>query len=327
MAKVATPNILSVARSKNGRSATPLDEIDAQGLKQGLVWVHLTAGDTVSAAQLLTEFGFHPLAIEDALNASERPALHHYDNTLFLSATTVKVGPDGDEEYFEVGLFVGSTFVVSVTTKPCTCIDATFKRWIANPHGLGKNPAFLIHTILDSIVDEYFPASDHLEDAIDAMEEQVYEGHRDAITDALTLKRRLLRMRRHVVDARDILNALLRGDGSLLTAEARPYFQDVYDHALRIAENLDLNRDILATILDTQLSIVSNNLNRVMKIMTALATILMSMGLIAGIYGMNFAFIPELHWQYGYAFAWGLMLLVALVEWIIFRKLGWLSSN
>ncbi|MBX7136038.1 MAG: magnesium/cobalt transporter CorA [Fimbriimonadaceae bacterium] len=322
MAEVAS-NALLIARSKGGRPATALSEIDVEGLRQGLVWMHLTANDRAAATRLLTELGFHHLAIEDALNESERPALHHYDHTVFLSATTVNVNGDGSEDYFEFGLFVGSTFVVSVTTRPCACLEASFQRWMANPHGLGKNPAFLLHTILDSIVDEYFPASDHLEDRIDAMEEEVYSGDRDAITEALQLKRRLLRMRRHVVDARDILNALLRGDGSLLTAEARPYFQDVYDHALRIAENLDLNRDILATIMDTQLSIVSNNLNRSMKIMTATATILMSMGLIAGIYGMNFAYIPELHWRYGYQFAWAFMGFVAVVEWVVFKRLGW----
>lgn len=319
------PYEILAARTSSGVAAVAVDSNFEEAIaeRKGLLWIHVTANEIEASTQLLQSFGFHPLAVEDALSDSERPALHHYDQSIFLAANVVRT--DGDAEtYHEVGIFVGSTFVVTVTRERCTCLQETFRRWSIAPHTVGRNPGFLLHAILDSIVDEYFPASDKLEDDIDDLETGVYKEGREAIDEILQIKKRLMRMRRHTIDLRDALNSLLRGDGALVGNDTRPYFQDVYDHALRIAENLDLNRDILATILDTQLSIISNNLNLVMKKMTAYATMLMSASLIAGIYGMNFKYMPELGLPWGYAGAWILMAVVSIGLFIRFKRIGWL---
>jgi len=289
----------------------------------GLTWVHVVTPDRAEGAAFLQQFGFHPLAIEDALSENERPTVRRYGEATFFSAAAVIQDPD-DERFHEVGFFALPHLIVTVVKAPCSCVAHLFDRWMAEPKRLGKNPAFLVHSILDAIVDDYFPAADRLEDHIDELEERVYVGQAEALAEALGLKRRLLRIRRRTSAIRDVLNGMLRGDWPEISVEARPYYQDVYDHALRITENADLNRDILSTILDTHLSLISNNLNNIMKKMAAIATILMSVSFFAGVWGMNFEHMPELKWPIGYFFALGLMVVVALAEYLGFRRSGWL---
>lgn len=289
----------------------------------GLTWVHVVTPDRAEGAAFLEQFRFHPLAIEDALSENERSTVRRYDDATFFSAAAVLL-EQGEEVYHEVGFFALSHLIVTVVKAPCPCLAHLFERWVADPKRVGKNASFLVHSVLDALVDDYFPAADRLEDEIDELEERVYVGQAEALNEALNLKRRLLRLRRRSSAIRDILNGMLRGDWPEVSPDARPYFQDVYDHALRITENADLNRDILSTILDIHLSLISNNLNNIMKKMAAIATVLMSMSFLAGVWGMNFRFMPELEWAGGYLFALGLMAVVAIAELFGFRRIGWL---
>ncbi|MDW8364157.1 MAG: magnesium/cobalt transporter CorA, partial [Myxococcales bacterium] len=195
----------------------------------------------------------------------------------------------------------------------------------AQPERVGRTPAHLLHLLLDAIVDEYFPIADTLEEKADDLEEAIFAGDGSVqVADILRVKRRLLELRQHITPLRDILNALLRRDVELIPDEVVPYLQDVYDHTLRVAELADINRDILAGVLDAHLSVTSHRLNEVMRILTVISTLLMSAALIAGIYGMNFEFMPELRWKAGYPFAGAMMVLVALIELYIFRRKGWI---
>ncbi len=299
--------------------------IQAFGSGKGLLWVDITAANTQAAAVLLTEqFHFHPLAVEDALSPYERPALQRHDDVLFLAAHAVQQ-QNGEEVYTEIGFFLGQHFMVTVHTGPVPLIEHWFERWTTQPDKVGKTSAHLLHLLLDAIVDEYFPLGDTLEEKSDELEDAIFAGSRDVqVADILQVKHRLLEMRQHITPLRDILNALLRRDMELIPDEVVPYLQDVYDHTLRIAELADLNRDILAGVLDAYLSVVSNRLNEVMRILTVISTVLMSAALIAGIYGMNFVHMPELRWKAGYPFAAAMMVLVGVVEWYIFRRKGWI---
>lgn len=291
----------------------------------GVLWVDVTAHDVTATSNLLIQrFGFHPLAVEDALSPYERPALQRYDGVLFLAAHAVQQ-QDGEEIYSEVGFFLGRHFLVTVHTRPVPLVDHWFERWTAQPERVGKTPAHLLHLLLDAIVDEYFPIGDTLEEKADELEDAIFTGHPGVqVADILQVKRRLLELRQHITPLRDILNALLRHDMEIIPDEIVPYLQDVYDHTLRIAELADLNRDILAGVLDAHLSVVSNRLNEVMRILTVISTILMSAALIAGIYGMNFTHMPELQWKAGYPFAGAMMVLVGMVEWYVFKRKGWI---
>ncbi len=284
-----------------------------------VVWLHLVYHNLAPVEEFLTHsLGFHALAVEDALSDAERPTLHEYDDHLFLSAAKVE-SLDGAETYTEIGFFVSRGSLVTVTSKEMPLINTWFDRWRKAPDRIGDRPVDLVHSIIDSIVDEYYTVADKMEDEVDDLIDNIYQGDNANLRVLLVLKRRLIELRRHVTPMRDMMNGLLRRDVILVPPEARVYFQDIYDHTLRLAELADISRETLTSALDVHLSTVSNNLNTVMKKMTVISTVLMSSALIAGIYGMNFRNMPELNWFWGYPFALLLMIVSGLAILGIFR--------
>jgi len=286
-------------------------------------WLHVQVEDTVAAQTFLeSEFGFHPLEVEDALSPNERPALRVGSDDLFLVAPAVILGKSV-ERYVEIAFFVASHGLVTVATSSAPFLDHWMDRCQLRPESIDDSVK-LVHALLDEIVDSYFPAVDTFGDMIDTLEDQIYLGHKVDLTEALALKRRLLEMRQHLTPLRDILNGLLRRDVAFLDAEDRMYFQDVYDHTLRIVEDIDMERDILSSVLDAQVSVTSNNLNEVMRTLTVISTVLMTGAFVAGVYGMNFTRMPELHWAWGYPFSIFLMVLLGGLEIWYFRRRGWI---
>jgi magnesium transporter len=188
-----------------------------------------------------------------------------------------------------------------------------------------EEPAFLLYVLLDTVVDGYFPVMDALDQAIDEMEDAAFDPTTVAdLGPALQLKRRLLLLRQTLAPMRDLANSLLRADLDLIPDSTRVYFQDVYDHTLRLLEQVDLHRDVLTGALEAQLAQTSNHLNQIMKNLTSVAAILMTLSLVAGIYGMNFHHMPELEWQYGYFGVLGAMAAIAVGLVAYFRKIKWL---
>lgn len=289
-----------------------------------LTWVMVTAHDVEAASQMLIDrFDFHPLAVEDSLSGKERPHLHEAHDHLFLSAPAVD-GNGGRVRYDEIGVFISERLILTVTTRPVPVVTDWFERWTRSPSTVGDSPALMLHALLDAIIDQYFPALDGVEHQAEAIETVLIRGHEASVKDIMRLKRRLLEMRRQLSPFRDIMNGLLRRDLTLLAPSARPYFQDLYDHTLRLLESIDLNRDILTTLFDAHLATVSNRLNAVMRTMTVIATVLMSAAFFTGLYGMNFKGMPELDWAFGYPMVWLAILLTAAVELWIFKKKGWM---
>lgn len=318
---------VTIKAARLGQTCHPVDPVAlTKELQQrsGVLWVHVTATPSEAAETYLQEtFGFHPLEVEDALSDQERPTLRADEASIFLVAPSVVLGGPR-ERYIEVAFFVEDHLLVTVATEDVPMVNHWFDRCLTRPKTVQGSVVFLLHSLLDSIVDAYFPAVDTLAEEIDRVEEAIYAGAQVDVADALLLKRRLLEMRRQVTPLRDVLNGLLRRDVGFLGPDSTAYYQDVFDHTLRMIEVIDMERDILASVIDAHLSIVSNNLNQVMRELTVYATILMSAGLIAGIYGMNFERMPELSWPFGYAFALAAMLAVGLGELWYFRRKGWI---
>jgi len=179
--------------------------------------------------------------------------------------------------------------------------------------------------LIDSIVDGYFPVVDRLAEWTEDVEEEMFSARRGTHTlrSIFSLKKDLFHLRKVLAPSREVINVLLRREHDLFGDEFYPYFQDVYDHINRLIDSLDTYRDLLSSGLDTYLSFVSNDVNQTVKRMTALTAILMVDALVAGIYGMNFVFMPELSWPLGYPFALGLMLVVTVTLIVLFRRLRW----
>jgi magnesium transporter len=311
-----------VHHAEGGFDESPDLESISEILKDSrqILWLDIQDPTDEDIELLRSECGFHELALEDALRRGQRPKIDHYDNYYFIVFYAVRRGRND-----EMSLFIGGNYLITIHTGQVPEIAATVERWRLNADRLGHGIAVPIYSLLDAIVDEYFPVIDEISEEVDKIEGAVFDRQgADHQQEVFALKRELLNLRRVIAPEREVLNALLRRDEPMLGEHTLPYFQDVYDHLIRIMDSIDVARDQLTGLLDAQLSVVSNRLNSVMKRMTALATILMSVNLVASNYGMNFTRMPELEWPLGYTWALGLMLLVGVVLAVIFKRIDWL---
>ena len=296
-----------------------------------VLWVDVASPTEADWAILTDQFRFHPLAVEDAQKQNQRAKLDPYDGYLFLSARawagSTRPTDDAVDATREIDVFLGPNFLVTVHEQGSEPIQETRRRWERNPERLNNHPAFLLYLLLDAVVDDYFPAMDQLDAEIDEVETAIYGPDPALATDlkpALALKKRLLLLRQAVAPLRDVLNQLLRTDDQvLLPAEYRVYYQDVYDHTLRLVEQIDLHRDILTGVMDAMMAQVNNRLNQVMKTLTGISTVLMSVTLVASIYGMNFKHMPELQTRYGYLGALCAMIVIAVGLTTYFKRIKW----
>jgi magnesium transporter len=303
-----------------------LDRVSDVLLHEGeFVWIGLYEPDGALLAKIQHEFGLHELAVEDARNAHQRPKVDEYGESLFVVLRTAQ-RVDGALRFGETHVFVGSRYVVSVrhgASLPYTDVRA---RCEASPQLLEKGPAFVLYAIMDFVVDQYFPIAGECEERLEALEEAIFaEGGRRDTTEAIyDLKRELVALKRAVTPLIDVCNRLVRFGSALIPEATRPYFRDVYDHVIRINEQVDTQRELLTTALEANLSLVGIRQNEVMKRLAAWAAILAVPTAVAGIYGMNFEAMPELHWAYGYPVVMGGIGTLCGVLYWRFRRAGWL---
>lgn len=292
------------------------------------MWVDVQEPAQEVVEPLLEErFGFHELAAEDTLSATTLPKYDSFSKYDFFIFRTVSVSlTDHASETFKIAAFLGANFLVTVHRRPLPTIDAVCNRLPSDRRLLERGPDFLLHAIVDEMVDAHFPLLDRIEDAIDDLQERIFENADDAhLEELLHLKRDLNVLRRHSLPQRELLNQISRGDARFVQREHLIYFRDVYDHMYRISETIDVDRDQMSGTMDAYLSVVANRTNEIMKVLTIFSAIMLPLSLIAGIYGMNFTHMPELQWARGYPFALGLMLATALLMLVWFWRRGWIA--
>lgn len=307
-------------------TVNPEDISEILQVKDQFVWLDMQAPQEADIALLRDEFKFHPLAIEDAIRHHERPKVDSYEGYYFLVFYAIGYDQEKNRLLTEaMNLFIGANYIVSVHEGDISAIDETIKRWQKDEEEFGNDAGALLYALLDTITDDYFPVIDRLADRVEALEELIFERFQEsALQDVFSLKRDLLSIRRIVAPERDVLNVLIRREVPIFERNTILYLQDVYDHIVRITDSIDTYRDLLSSALDAFLSVQSNRLNQVVKVLTITSIVLMTDALIAGIYGMNFEFMPELHWQYGYPFALGIMLVLTVGLVAFFRWRKWL---
>jgi magnesium transporter len=295
-----------------------------------LIWLDLQQPDSDDLALLTEKIGLHQLAREDLEKRHQRPKLDTYPEQHVLVAYDVidRQRSDGDFGMAEIHFIAGKDYVVSVHWEPSPSLEEVQKRWRQKVPAVGATAGELLHTILDTIADGYFPLLDHLSDRIDHLQDEIMGGagsptDRSVLREVLHTKRRLLDLRRVVAPLRDVVNGLLRRDAPVVDEAKLPYYQDLYDHLVRVLDQIDIAREMLAATLDANLSVTSNNLNVVVKRLTAFTVILMIPTLIAGIYGMNFHYMPELSWPVGYFLALGAMAASMIGAYLYFRRHDW----
>ena len=318
-----------------------LDEIDVLLAKPGhLVWLDVPTPAVDDLLLLQREFALHPLTLEDLEKRRQRPKVDSYpEQHVIVTYEAVRghAGSDGSGsggrgghggrgvKLGEIHLIAGSNYVVSVRWAPSPAIEEVTARFEHKTDAIVPTVGGLLYAILDAVVDGYFPLLDRLSDRIDALENRIVAGSQGtgALREVLAIKRELLELRRVLAPQRDMVNTLLRRDMAIVDDTSLPYFQDLYDHLIRVLDSLDLYRDLVAATLEANLSVTSNNLNAVMKRLTAITVILMVPTLIAGVYGMNFHYMPELSWPFGYAAALAVMAILMLGAALFFRARDW----
>lgn len=291
-----------------------------------LIWIDIAAPGAPEGEFLRTELNFHPLAVEDTVRGRQRPKIDRYPGYFFLVMYAARINQErGRMALNELHAFIGGNYVVTVHDHRIEELTEVLARWRGNPDRF-RLPGVLAHAVLDLVVDGYFPVLDHFSERVAELETGVMEQRRqnEDMQTILGMRRELALFRRMVGPERELIGSLLRRDIPFLQPEMLPYFQDVHDHAIRVAEEIDTLRDLLNGAMEGQLSLASNNLNQTMRLMAAWSIILMAMAWIAGIYGMNFDRMPELHWGYGYLWSLGLMLAVGAVLFTYFKRKGWI---
>ncbi|HEY0735458.1 MAG TPA: magnesium/cobalt transporter CorA [Herpetosiphonaceae bacterium] len=318
---------LIVCREK-GRFLSEVTAEDISDLREHpdlTLWFDITQPSQEDFHKLREEFGFHPLAIEDATRHHQRPKVDSYDNYYFVVFYCMEMNEQYQLSTSPLYLFIGSNYLVTVHDEPISQIQETVRRWQSPSSPLGQDVGSLVYALLDAIVDDYFPVMDRIADRVEELEEKIFGKFDDSALESIfQLKKDLLQIRRVVTPERDVLNVMLRRDIRVFDENDVTYLQDVYDHIIRVVDAIDTYRDLLASSLDTFLSVQSNQLNQVVKALTVTSIVLMSVAIVAGIYGMNFDYMPELHWRYGYAWALGLMVAIAVGVIAFFRRIKWL---
>jgi magnesium transporter len=319
---------VKVASGKNGLlEGLGIGEIEtAPDDDHNLIWLDIDDPNEPDLERVGKEFGLHPLAIEDAVRRHQRPKIDIYQDSIFIVFYTLELVDDHPRTR-EISLFAGQHFLITVHEGELGVIDETANRWNEAVLKQTATPSIglLVYSLLDAIVDGYFPVVDELSERVDDLEMEIFSGDASETHEELfSLKKDLLAVRRVVAPERDVMNVLVRRDAPIFSHEEITYLQDVYDHLLRTTDAVDTYRDLLSSALDISVSMASFRLDDTVKRMTSASIILMSMALISGIYGMNFARMPELDWQWGYAFALGLMVAIGGGLAWFFRRIDWL---
>jgi len=301
------------------------------------VWIDLWQPTPEESAKILQDvFKFHPLAIEDTLkylntnNDVHLPKVDDYENYLFLIFNGITVSENNIRyKQFSLSCFIGTNYIITIHNEEgSNLILSTINNQLRETI-LKKGPDYALHIILDSLVDRYYPVLDYIEDEIDRVEDSIFKMQTSNVTlqRILNLKKQLIKIRRIASYQKEILFKLYRGEYDLISSEESMFYRNVYDHLVRIVDSAESYRDVSTSMLDSYLSIVNNNMNNIMKRLTIIATIILPLNLITGIYGMNFDHIPYLHSEAGFYSSIAVMGLIIIVMLLIFKKAGWISMQ
>jgi magnesium transporter len=310
-----------------------LDQLGTEQIKnflatgEGLLWVDMEDVTDEDAELLSSVFCFHPLAVADCISKNiHPPKIDDFDDYLFIIVHGINYHVESDVvETTELDLFVGKNYVVTSHDVPMRSISSILDRVRKDGRHMRKGADFLAHDIIDALVDNIMPTINGMDEKNDQLEgEALHEPKRETLMSIMQLKRSILALTRVILPQREIVNGLSRGDYPFISERAQIYYRNIYDHLVRI-EMLTLGlRDMTESVLSTYLSSVSNRMNEVMKVLTLIATIFIPLTFIAGIYGMNFANMPELEWKYGYFIILIVMAVIGVSLLFYFRRRKWL---
>ena len=310
------------------RTVEDLDSLAAYKGKSTTTWVNIDGvSDTATIERVGQFFGLHHLTIEDVVNTDQRPKVEEFEEYIFVVLRMLRYD-EGEGEVLaeQLSLVLGKDFVISFQEQPGDNFDLIRERLRTGKGRVRTNAAdYLLYRLLDAVVDGYFVVMERFGERVESLEEGLMD-HPEPETARviMDLRRELLLLRKAVGPLREVLNELGRAESELVTKETAIYLRDVYDHAIRVVETIDTFRDLVGGLRDTYMTLISNRMNEVMKVLTIIATIFIPITFIAGVYGMNFEVMPELKWRWSYPILILVMLGTIAGMLGFFRKKRWL---
>ena len=290
-----------------------------------ITWINIDGIHEVDVVEKLGKhFDLHPLSLEDILDTNQRPKFEDFEKYLFIVLKMLSYGDEIEEE--QVSLVLGENFVISFQERVGDVFEPIRDR-IRNSKGrIRKSGAdYLCYSLMDAVVDNYFSILERIGDKIESMEEKLISAPTQKTLQQIhKLKREMIILRKSIWPLRELINGLQRNESSLIGETTGIYLRDTYDHTIQVIDTVESLRDVVSGMLDIYLSSISNSMNAVMKVLTIIATIFIPLTFIAGIYGMNFRYMPELEWRWAYPLVLVVMGIVAIGMLIYFRKKKWL---
>ncbi|WP_174626638.1 magnesium/cobalt transporter CorA [Candidatus Methylobacter favarea] len=293
-----------------------------------VTWVIIDGLKNVSIIDEIGQhYNIHALVLEDILNTHQRPKYEEFDDYLYIVIKALSLkNHDFQVQYEQISLLVLDKIVFTFKEKPSEIFDPVLKRLDnGKSHMRGLGTDYLAYVIMDTVVDEYFGLQDTLDELIESVEDELMSYPSiQTLSSIQRIKRELIFIRRTVSPLRELLASIQRSESALLDEHNKRYFGDIYDHAIRVTEAMESYRDLIADMMDIYLSSISNKMSETMKVLTVFSSIFIPLTFIAGVYGMNFDYMPELKWKWGYPALWGVFIAIALFLLGYFKKKKWL---
>jgi magnesium transporter len=332
-AETASPPIITLTRYTESETEelpyTTREALASFQAQPGVHWINIEGVHQPELIQEIgTHFNLHPLTLEDIVNTDQRPKREDMEHYLYVVLKMISLSPEKSLVTEQVSLIITKDTLISFQEmqQRGDVFDHVRERIRQNRGKIRRSgPDYLLHALLDAVVDHYFIILEELGEQVESLEHELINAPGPELLSKLYgLKRQMLSLRRSIWPLREVLGGMQREDSSLLSPTTEVYLQDVYSHTVQIIDTIEILRETLSSMLDIYLSSVSNRMNSVMKILTVVATIFMPLTFIAGVYGMNFKYMPELESVYGYPAALGLMAIVAIGMLVSFRRKGWI---
>jgi len=296
--------------------------------KPSVTWINIDGVHQVEVIEKIgAHFGIHSLILEDIMHTVQRPKIEDFEDYIFVVVKMIYYDEKENEIKAEqVSIILGTNFVISFQEKEGDVFDHVRERIRRNKGRIRKmKPDYLAYALIDTIVDHYFIVLEKLGEKIEGMEEELVTNPTpETLQNIHTLKRELIFLRKSIWPLREVISVLERGESSLIDESTGIYLRDVYDHTIQVIDTVETFRDMVSGMLDIYLSSISNKMNEVMKVLTIIATIFIPLTFVAGLYGMNFKYIPELEWHWGYFAVLFLMVIIGFVMVLYFRNKKWL---
>ncbi|UII23342.1 magnesium/cobalt transporter CorA [Fulvivirga ligni] len=313
-----------------------IDEILPHTDELNVNWLNVDGLHNIQLIESIGEhYKLHPLLLEDILNPDQRPKSDDYEDHLFFTLKTLhSIQEEGDLgdviNYEQMSFVLGSNYLLSFQEKEGDLFDSLRGRLRQDKttsviRARKKGADYLFYRLIDTIVDSYYVVLEQIGEKIEELEDEVYlEPTQKTLKQIQKLKKELIFLRKSVYPLRESISKIMKGEYAIISNETLTYFSDVYDHTIHVIETVETYRDLTTGLMDMYMTSISNKMNEVMKVLTIIATIFIPLTFIAGIYGMNFDHMPELHWKYSYYVTWGVMISIFIAMLFYFKKKDWL---